>query len=119
MIFYYDRISVKKGIDTITYEHNDSFINETISKRCDGCHIIFYNRRNFNYKEWTCDRCYKILLGAGFKPKNIYVIWWNNCKYRVLTTLKCGEAQRLMEKEKTQDRYGYINVDNSVKKLAN
>ena len=31
MIFYYDRISVKKGIDTITYEHNDSFINETIS----------------------------------------------------------------------------------------
>ena len=111
MIFYYDRISVKKGIDTITYEHNDSFI--------DGCHVIFYNRRNFNYKEWTCDRCYKILLGAGFKPKNIYVIWWNNCKYRVLTTLKCGEAQRLMEKEKTQDRYGYINVDNSVKKLAN
>ena len=119
MIFYYDRISVKKGIDTITYEHNDSFINETISKRCDGCHVIFYNRRNFNYKEWTCDRCYKILLGAGFKPKNIYVIWWNNCKYRVLTTLKYGEAQRLMEKEKTQDRYGYINVDNSVKKLAN
>ena len=119
MIFYYDRISVKKGIHTITYEHNDSFINETISKRCDGCHVIFYNRRNFNNKEWTCDRCYKILLGAGFKPKNIYVIWWNNCKYRVLTTLKCGEAQRLMEKEKTQDSYGYINVDNSVKKLAN
>ena len=48
MIFYYDRISVKEGIDTKTYEHNDNFINETLSKRCDCYHVIFYNRRNFN-----------------------------------------------------------------------
>ena len=30
----------------------------------------------------------------------------------VLTTFRRGQAQRLMEKEKTRDRYGYINVDN-------
>ena len=112
MIFYYDRVSVKEGIDTKTYEHNDSFINGTLSKRYDGCCVIFYNRRNFNYKERTCDRCYKILLGTDLEPKNINVIWWNNCKYRVLTTLKSGQVQRLMEKEKTQDRYGYIDIDN-------
>ena len=112
MIFYYDRISVKEGIDTKTYEHNDRFINGTLSKRCDGCCVIFYNRRNFNYKERTCDRCYKILLGTDLEPKNIYVIWWNNCKYWVLTTLKSRQVQRLMEKEKTQDRYGYIDIDN-------
>ena len=112
MTFCYDRISVKEGIDTKTYEHNDSFINETLSKRCDGCHVIFYNKINFNYKERTLDRCQKILLGPDFEPKNIYVIWWSNCKYTVLTTLKCGQAQRLMEKEKTQNRYGYIDIDN-------
>ena len=88
MIFYYDRISVKEGIDTETYEQNDSFINETLSKRCNGCCVLFYNIMNFNYKERTCDRCYKILLDAEFEPKNICVIWWNNCKCRILTTLK-------------------------------
>ena len=87
MIFYSDRISVKEIIDIKTYEHNDSFINETLSQRCDGCCVIFYNRRNFNYKEQTCDRSYKILLNADFEPKNIYVIWCNNCEYRLLTTL--------------------------------
>ena len=46
MIFYYDRISVKEGFDTETYEHNDSFINETLSKRCNGCCVLFYNRTN-------------------------------------------------------------------------
>ena len=101
MIFYCDRISVKEGIETETYKHNDSFINETLSKRCNSCHVLFYNRTNFNYKEQTCDRCYKILLDTNFKPKNLCVIWWNNCKYRVLTTLKRGQAQKLMEKEKT------------------
>ena len=47
----YDRISVKEQIDTETYEHNDSFINETLSKRCKGCCVLFYNRMNFNCKE--------------------------------------------------------------------
>ena len=108
----YDRISVKEQIDTETYEHNDSFINETLSKRCKGCCVLFYNRMNFNCKEQTCDRCYKILLDTDFKAKNICVTWWNNCKHRLLTNLKREQAQRLMKKEKTQDKYGYINVDN-------
>ena len=112
MIFYYGRISVKEETDTETYEHNDNFINETLSKRCNGYCVLFYNRTNFNYKEWTHDICYKILLDTDFEPKNICVIWWNNCKSRILTTLKCEQAQRLMEKEKTQDKYGYINADN-------
>ena len=30
----------------------------------------------------------------------------------MLTTLKREQARRLMEKEMTQDKYGYINVDN-------
>ena len=55
MIFYCNRISVKEGIDTETYEHNDRFINEILSKRCNGCCVLFYNRTNFNYKEQTCD----------------------------------------------------------------
>ena len=73
MIFYYDRISVKEGIDTKTYEHSDSFTNETLSKKCDDCRVTFYNRRNFICKERICYRCSKILLGTDFKPKNIYV----------------------------------------------
>ena len=31
---------------------------------------------------------------------------------------KREQAQRFMEKEKTQDRYGYIDIDNQVKNLA-
>ena len=100
MIFHYDIISVKEGIDTETYEHNDSFVNETLSKRCNGCCVLLYNRKNFNYKETAGDRCYKILLDTDFKHKNICVTWWNNCKYRILTTLKREQAQRLMEKER-------------------
>ena len=29
----------------------------------------------------------------------------------MLTTLKCGQAQSLMEKEKPQDGYGFLTVD--------
>ena len=55
-----------------------------------------------------------MILGTSFEPKKIHVTWWNNCKYRVLTTLRRAQAQRLMEKIKTQDRYGYLDIDNLV-----
>ena len=58
------------------------------------------------------DKCYKILLNTAFEPRDMCIIWWNNCKYRFLTTLKCRQAQRLMEREKVQDRYGYIDIEN-------
>ena len=45
----------------------------------------------------------KMLLNTDFEHRNIYIIWWNNCKYRVLTTLNCGQAQMLMEKDKLKD----------------
>ena len=100
MTFYYDSTSVKEGIDTETYQHNDSFINKTLSKKYNGCCVLFYNRTNFNYKGWTCDRCYKFLLDTDFKPKNICIIWWNNCKHRMLTTLKHEQAQKFNGKRK-------------------
>ena len=104
MIFYYDRISVNEGIDTEIYTHCNDFINESLSKRWNGCRVLLYNKNDFNYKERTCDRYYKILLNTEFEPRNICIICWNNYKYSVLTTLKRGQAQRLMEKEKVQDR---------------
>ena len=110
MGFYIDRISVMEGSDTETYEDNHKFINESLSKGCNGCHVLFYIKKNFHYNELTCDRCYKILLNTVFECKNIYFIWWNNCKYRVSTSLECEQAQRLMKEGKTQDRYGYIDL---------
>ena len=114
MTFYHDWISVKEGIDTKTDDHLDRFIDESISKKCNGCFILFYNKNNFNYRERICKRCHKILLNTVFEPRNIYIIWWNNCKYRVLTTLKRGQARDLMEKVKVQDRYRQIDIDNLV-----
>ena len=102
----------KKGIDLETYEHRDEFIDECLSKRCEGCHVLLYVKNSFNYKERICDRCCKILLNAEFKPRDICIIWLNNCKYRVLTNLRRGQAQRLMEREKITDRYGYIDISN-------
>ena len=52
-----------------------------------------------------------MLLGTTFDTKRFTVIWWNNSKYRVLTTLKREDAQRLLESTKPQDRYGYVNID--------
>ena len=98
MVFY--RVSLKEGVDTETHEHHNDFINESLSKRCNGCCALLYNKNNFNYIERTCDRCYKMLLDIDFKPRNIYITWWNNCKYRVLTTFNHGQAQSLMEREK-------------------
>ena len=57
-----------------------------------------------------------MLLGTSFEPKQIHVIWWNNCKYRVLTTLRRAQAQRLMEK--IRYRYGYADIDNLVNYLS-
>ena len=92
MTYYYGRVSVKEGIDAETDDPLDMFIDESISKKCYGCCLLFYNKNNFNYRERTCNRCHKILLNTVFEPRNICVIWGNNCKYRVLTTLKHGQA---------------------------
>ena len=87
MFLYYDRISVKEGIDLeCNEEHCMNFSDETISKRCTGFCRVFYNNINFKYQERICDRWYKMLLGTTFDTKKIIILWWNNCKYRVLTT---------------------------------
>ena len=85
---YYDRIAVSEGIDIETPQENyDDLINEAVSRSCNGCRVLFFKDLNFNYSERVCNRCHKVLLGTDFEPKKIYIIWWNNCKYRVLTTL--------------------------------
>ena len=74
-VSYFDRISVKEGVDLESHEDYDKFIDVTLSKRYSGSHVIFYNKSNFNHQERTCDRCYKMLLGTNFEPKQIHVIW--------------------------------------------
>ena len=110
MFFYNDKISAKEGADLETYEHHDDFIDQCLSKRCDGCCILLYTKNNFNYKERICDRCYKIFQNTEFEPGDIQVLWLNNCKYRVLTNLRRGQAQRPMEREKLTDRYCYKDI---------
>ena len=34
---------MKEGIDIESYEHHDDIINESLSKRCNGCHVLLYN----------------------------------------------------------------------------
>ena len=84
---------------------------------CNGYCLLLYNKNNFNCKGRTSGRCYKTLLNTEFEPRDMCVIWWNNCKYKVLTTLKHGQAQKLMEREKVQDRYDYIDIENMDNKL--
>ena len=80
MVFYYDRISVKEGIYIERDEENyTNFPDETISKRCTGCRIVFFNSSNFKYQEQICDRCHKMLLGTTLDAKKIQAIWYNNC----------------------------------------
>ena len=52
-----------------------------------------------------------MLLDTTFDTKKVTVIWWNNSKHRVLTTLKRADTQRLLESIKPQDRFGYVNID--------
>ena len=56
MTYYYGRVSVKEGIDAETDDPLDVFIDESISKKCYGCCLLFYNKNNFNYRERTCNR---------------------------------------------------------------
>ena len=95
-----------------TCEHRHKFIDKCLSKRCDGCRVLLYIKNKFNYKERICDPFYKILLNTEFEPGDKGIIWLNNCKYRVLTNLRRGQAQRLIEREKITDRYGYIDISN-------
>ena len=75
---------IKEGIDIESYEHHDDIINESLSKRCNGCLVLLYNKNNFNYKESTCNKCHKILLNTEFEASDMCIIWRNNCKHRVL-----------------------------------
>ena len=48
MTFYYNRISAKEGIDAEIQNHLNRFIDESISKKCNDCCVLFYNKNNFN-----------------------------------------------------------------------
>ena len=60
-VFYFDRTSVKEGVDLESQKEYHKFIDETLSKRY-GCCVIFYNKSNFNLQERTCDvtKFYKV-----------------------------------------------------------
>ena len=73
---------------------------------------FFISKTILTTKKEICDRCYKILLNTEFEPIDIRIIWLNNCKYRVLTNLRRGQVQRLMEREKITYRYSYIDISN-------
>ena len=106
---------MREGIDNETpWENHDNPINEAVSRRCISCCVLFFKGLNFNYRERVCNRCHKVLLGTDFEPKKIYIISWDNCKYRVLTTLKREQAQRSIEKEKLQDRFGFLKADEKL-----
>ena len=49
-VFYFDRISVKEGVDLESHEDYDKFIDVTLSKKCSGCCVIFYNKSDFNHQ---------------------------------------------------------------------
>ena len=48
-VFYFDRISVKEGVDLESHGDYDKFIDVTLSKRSSGCRVIFYNKSNLNH----------------------------------------------------------------------
>ena len=39
-VFYFDRISVKEGVDLESHEDYDKFIDVTLSKRYSVCRVI-------------------------------------------------------------------------------
>ena len=97
MLKIYTKGQSSKNLETC--EHRHKFIDKCLSKRCDGCRVLLYIKNKFNYKERICDTFYKILLNTEFEPGDICIIWR-------------GQAQRLIEREKITDRYGYIDISN-------
>ena len=89
-----------------------TFLMNVFQKAVMDVVYFFILKKNFNYKKRTCDRYHKILLKTEFEHRDMCIIWWNNCKYRVLNTLKHRQVKRLMEREKLQGRYGYIDIEN-------
>ena len=89
-----------------------TFLMNVFQKAVMDVVYFFILKKNFNYKKRSCDRYHKILLKTEFEHRDMCIIWWNNCKYRVLNTLKHRQVKRLMEREKLQGRYGYIDIEN-------
>ena len=75
---------------------------------------FFIKKTILTIENELANKCYKILVNPEIEPRNICIIWRNNCKYRVLATLKRGQDQRLKGKVEVQNRYGYIDIDNLV-----
>ena len=114
MAFYYDKISVNEGIDTKTFEHHNDLLMKVFQKDVMAAVYFFIKKTILTIENELANKCHKILINPEIEPRNICIIWRNNCKYRVLTTLKRGQARRLKGKVEVQNRYGYIDIDNLV-----
>ena len=68
----YERITDDEGID-----HNK---NSNTSRFCDVCRFCFFVNKNFNYKDYACNRCHNLLMMA-FSLDNIDMFNVDNVFY--------------------------------------
>ena len=108
--YYFHWVSVKEGIDTDTYmSYIGGDVDSEISKKCCKCCVLFYIKRNLNKDKKICDICYDI-LADDHESGQIYIVWTDNQKFRVFTNLYWGCVQTLINKEKPEDRCGYVDL---------
>ena len=72
---YYHRISVSEGIDIENpWENHDDLINEVVSRRCNGCRVLFFKDLNSTIEKGI--DMLQSLLGTDFEPMilNLYNI---------------------------------------------
>ena len=97
---YYQRISIKEGLDIESEKPQLERYDKTKSRKCTLCskYLLSKKKKKIKDNDSDCNQCFKITNGIT-KTRRMYVIWKENVKYRVYTNLYRTDADHLKKKE--------------------
>ena len=96
---YYQRISIKEGLNVESEKPHLERYDKTKSRKCRLCSQIFIIKKKVKDNDNDCNQCFKITNDIT-KTGRMYVIWKENVKYRVYTNLCCWKFKLFFWRQK-------------------
>ena len=111
---YYQRISIKEGLDIESGKPNLKRYDKAKSRKCRLCSEIFIIKKNFKDNDNDCNQCFKIRNDIT-KTGRMYVIWKENIKYGVYTNFYQTDANNIVKKKKILKNMELLTSTNTLK----
>ena len=82
--------------------------DKKVYQKCKFCYCVIEIKKAFKEEEDVCKRCLEILKNEDRIDPQIYIIWTNNRKCRVLTNFHRSFVDSVFRYENIKNKFGKI-----------